>query len=83
MCKANGVEHSTSTSRNPQENYLIERIHQTIGQVMRTVVAAKDPKSVSEGNAVVEWALAAAMHACRCACSESLGCASPGALTFG
>ena len=83
MCKDNGIEHSTSTSRNPQGNSLIERIHQTIGQVLRTVVAAKDPKSLSEGNAVIEETLATAMHACRCACSESLGFESPGALAFG
>ena len=83
MCKANGIEHSTSTSRNPQGNSLIERIHQTIGQVLRTVLVAKNPKSVAEGNQVVEETLATAMHACRCACSQSLGFNSPGALAFG
>ena len=83
MCKANGIEHSTSTSRNPQVNSLIERIHQTIGQVLRAVPVAKDPKSVSEGNQVVEETLATAMHACPCACSASLGFNSPGALAFG
>jgi hypothetical protein len=64
MCKANGIEHSTSTSRNPQGNSLIEQIQQTIGQVLRTVLVAKDPKSVTEGNQVVEETLATAMHAC-------------------
>ena len=62
---------------------MIERIHQTIGQVLRTVVAAKDPKSVSEGEAVIEATLATAMHACRCVCSESLAYTTPGGLAFG
>ncbi len=30
MCKANGIKHSTSSSRNSHGNPLIERIHQTI-----------------------------------------------------
>ena len=51
--------------------------------MLHTVVAAKDPKSLSEGNAAIEETLATAMHACRCACSESLGFESPGALAFG
>jgi transposase InsO family protein len=83
MCESNGIKHSTSTSRNPQGNSLIERIHQTIGQVLRTVVAAKDPKSVHEAQAVIEETLATAMHACRCACSHSLSYNSPGAIAFG
>jgi transposase InsO family protein len=83
MCALAGCTHSTSTSRNPQGNSLIERIHQTIGQVLRTVVAAKDPKSVVEGEAVIEATLATAMHACRCVCSESLAYNTPGGLAFG
>ena len=83
MCERNGVKHHTSTSRNPQGNSLIERIHQTIGQVLRTVAAARNPKSIHEANAVINETLATAMHACRCACSSSLNHHSPGALAFG
>ena len=83
MCEKNGVEHSTSTSRNPRGNSIIERIHQTISQVLRTVVEAKNPKSIHEGELVIEETLATAMHACRCVCSSSLSWHSPGALAFG
>ena len=83
MCERNGVTHSTSTSRNPQGNSLIEAIHKSIGQVLRTVVAAKNPRTVHEAKAVIEETLATAMHACRCASSSSLGGNSPGALAFG
>ena len=62
---------------------LIESIHKTIGQVLRTVIAAKNPRSVHEANAVIEETLATAMHACRAAGSSSLGYNSPGALAFG
>ena len=46
ICKKNGCVHDTSSSRNPQGNSIIERIHQTIGQVLRTVTRARNPKTV-------------------------------------
>jgi transposase InsO family protein len=82
MCNRNGITHKTSTSRNPQGNSLIESIHKTIAQVLRVVTAAKNPKSIHEGQQVIHKTLATAMHACRCACSSSLGYNSPGALAF-
>ena len=83
MCNKNRIKHSTSTSINPQGNSLIERIHQTIGQVLRTVTAAKDPKTVSQAELVIEETLATAMHDCHSVCSSSLGYNSPGNLDFG
>ena len=82
MCERNGVKHHTSTSRNPQGNSLIEAIHKTIGQVLRTVTRARNPRSIPQAEAVIEETLATAMHACRCACSESLQDQSPGSLAF-
>lgn len=38
MCENNGIRHSTSTSRNPQGDLLIERIHETIGQMLCAIV---------------------------------------------
>jgi hypothetical protein len=83
MCTANGIKHVTSTSRNPRGNSMIERTHQTIAQVLRAVVAAKNPKSIHEGEAVIEETLATAMHACRCSTSHSLEWNTPGSLAFG
>ena len=82
MCEENGIIHDTSTSRNPQGNALIEAIHKTIGQVVRTVAQARNPRSVHEGQQVIEEVLATAMHATRAATSESLSGNSPGALAF-
>jgi transposase InsO family protein len=83
MCQRNGIIHRTSTSRNPQGNSLIERIHQTIAQVIRTVEASRNPKTVEEGKRCIEEVLGTAMHATRCACSESLGWNTPGSIAFG
>ena len=83
MFENNGARHDTSSPRNPQGNSIIERIHQTTGLVLRVVCATRDPKSVHDAEAVIEETLATAMHACRCACSKSLGYNSPGALAFG
>lgn len=83
MCQAHGMQVSSSTSRNPQGNSLIEAIHKTIGQALRTVVAARNPRSVHEGKRVIEEVLATAMHATRASVSQSLGWNSPGALAFG
>ena len=82
MCGNHGITHSTSTSRNPQGNAIIERTHQTIGQVLRTVVKSRNPRSIHEAEAVIEETLATAMHACRCACNSSLNFNSPGAIAF-
>ena len=82
MLRRHGIKHSTSSSRNPQGNSMIERIHQAIGQVLRTVVAAKNPKSVEDGKNVIQECLATAMHACRCASNGTLGYHSAGALAF-
>ena len=82
MCTRHGIVHSTISARNPQGNSIVERIHQTIGQVMRTVVESKNPRSVHEANAAIQEILATAMHACRCACNHSLNYNSPGALAF-
>ncbi|NND94264.1 MAG: DDE-type integrase/transposase/recombinase, partial [Flavobacteriales bacterium] len=82
MVEKNGAVHRASTSRNPQGNYMIERTHQAIGQVLRTVVTSRDPKTVHEANAVIAEVLATAMHAYNCSVQGTNGYLSPGALAF-
>ena len=83
MCEKNGVVHRPTTSHNPQGNSLIERIHQTIGQVLRVVVKSKNPHLVEEGQRAIDETLATAMHACRCAMSSTLCNSTPGSVAFG
>ena len=61
--EALGITVSSSTPRNPQGNSMIERTHQAIGQVLRTVCRTRDPKLVHEAQDVIAETLATAMHA--------------------
>ncbi|CAB9513815.1 Retrotransposon protein [Seminavis robusta] len=72
MVKKNGAVHRYSTPRNPQGNSMIERTHQAIGQVLRTIVVSRDPKSVADGIKVISETLAKAMHAHRCSVQNIL-----------
>ena len=83
MCNRHGVTHRPTTSRNPQANSIIERVHQTIRQVLRTVVKSKNPCSVEEGKHVIYETLATAMYACRAATLSALCGSTPGAVAFG
>ena len=83
MCNRLGIEHNNSTSRNPRGNAMVERCHQAVGQVLRLVVASKNPKSTHEGEAVMQECYATVMHACRCATQSTIGNLSPGAIAFG
>ncbi|MEM7375831.1 MAG: hypothetical protein AAF587_44995, partial [Bacteroidota bacterium] len=83
MLKRNGITHSTSSSRNPQGNAMIERIHQSMGNVLRIAVMAENPKTIHEATQVIRKTCAITMHACRCASNGTLGNTSSGALAFG
>ncbi|CAB9506026.1 Retrotransposon protein [Seminavis robusta] len=72
MAKKNGAVHRYSSPRNPQGNSMIERTHQAIGQVLRTIVVSRDPKSVADGIKVISETLATAMHAHRCSVQNIL-----------
>ena len=82
MIKRSGITYSCVTSRNPQGNSIVERIHQAVGNVLRIVVKDENPRSPAEGRRVIEKTLATAMHACRCATNGTIGNLSAGALAF-
>ena len=63
MCDRLGITVSSSSSRNPQGNSIIEAIHKTIGQVLHIVVRARNPTTVHKAKRVIEETLATAMHA--------------------
>ena len=71
-----------SISRNPQGNSIIERIHQSVGNVLRIVTQAEDPKTVHEATQDIHKTLALTMKACRCATNGTLGHYTSGALAF-
>ena len=83
LLKKAGIKRKPTTSNNPQANGVIESVHKTVGQVLRTYVELKPPQKQDEVDTMIESALATAMHATRCSAHLSLGGFSPGALTFG
>ena len=56
-------------------------MHQTVGNVLRTLLYANPPHNLQEANDLVDSALATAIHALQTNVSSALG-TSPGALAF-
>ena len=83
LLKKAGIRKKPTTSNNPQANGIIEAVHKTVGQVLRTYMELKPPQRQDEVDIMVESALATAMFATRCSAHLSLGGFSPGALAFG
>lgn len=75
--------HAVNISPNtPTANSIIETVHRTIGQIIRTLVHIEPPKTSNEADTIIDNAIATAMHACRCSPNSALGNFSPGALVF-
>ena len=77
-----GIKDVPTTSKNPQSNSICERMHQTVGNILRTLIYTNPSRNVTEARALVDSALATAMHAMRATISTALGGAL-GALVFG
>ncbi len=52
-----------STSKNPQFNAICERIHQTVNNVLTTLVHTNPPCNMTQASAITDDALATTMHA--------------------
>jgi len=78
-CHINDV---ATTSYNPQANAICERMHQTVGNVLRNLLYTNPPQNLDQANDLIDSALATASHAMRANIHLGLG-SSPGALAFG
>jgi hypothetical protein len=70
-----------STSKNPQSNAICERMHQTVTNVLRTLVHTNPPQNMTQARDIIDDALATAMHAMQTTIATTLG-SMPGALAF-
>jgi len=72
-----------TTSKNPQANAICERMHQTVGNVLRTLLHGQPPQQITGARAkdFIDEALAITMHAMRAGTHSTLG-SSPGSLVF-
>ncbi|CAB9529899.1 unknown protein [Seminavis robusta] len=59
-----------------------KQMSSAIGQVLRTIVVSRDPKSVTDGIKVISETLATAMHAHRCSVQSMNAYLTPGPLAF-
>ncbi len=50
-------------SKNPQSNAICERMHQTVTNVLRTLVHNNPPQNMTQARDIIDDALATAMHA--------------------
>jgi hypothetical protein len=70
-----------TTAKNPQSNAVCERIHQTVGNILRTSIHGNPPQNISNAEQYVDEALSITMHAMRAGIHTTLG-SSPGNLVF-
>ena len=78
QCK---IEDTPTTSRNPTANAICERMHQTVGNIIRTLVHEDKPRGTRQAKDLVDEALGIAQHSLRCGVHTTLG-SSPGSLVF-
>ena len=70
-----------TTSYNPQANSVCKQMHQTVGNVLRTLVHEDHPRSTGVAKDLADKALSIAQHAMSCSVHTTLG-SSPGLLVF-
>jgi hypothetical protein len=70
-----------STSKKTQSNAICERMHQTVTNVLRTLVHTNPPQNMTQARYIIDNALATAMHAMQTTVATTLG-STPGALVF-
>ncbi len=70
-----------TSAKNPQSNAICKRIHQTVENVLRTLLQGEPPQNIADAKEFVDEALSIAMHAMRAGIHSTLG-SSPGSLVF-
>ena len=81
MLKDFGIKDVPTTSRNPTANGICERMHQSVGNTLRTLIHTHPPRTLADAKDLVDEALATAAHAVNTNVSQATGY-SPGAMAF-
>ena len=76
-----GIKSVPTTVKNPQSNVIIERVHKTMGDVLKVLLHVSPPTTLDDADEMVENALATCQHACRVAVNHTMQ-TSPGAMVF-
>ena len=70
-----------TTAKNPQSNAVCKQMHQTVRNVLRTLLHGEPPQNIASAKEYVDEALSIAMHAMRAGIHSTLG-SSLGSLTY-
>jgi hypothetical protein len=70
-----------TSAKNPQSNASCKRMHQTVENVLRTLLHSEPPQNIADAKEFVNESLSIAMHAMRAGIHSTLG-SSPGSLVF-
>ena len=81
MLITNGIEPRPTTAKNPQSNAICERMHKTVGDLLRTHVPEMKVENLQAAHQVIDSALASGSYALRATANSTFG-VSPGALIF-
>ena len=82
MLQHNNIKNVKTTVKNPQSNAICERMHLTVGNVLRTLMHVNPPQDMLQASDLIDTALATTMHAVRTSASHALDYFSPGAAVF-
>ena len=66
------IKHTQSTNKNPQSNSICEIMHQTVGNILRTLIYSNPPQNMTQARDIIDAALATAMHAMRTTVATTL-----------
>ena len=68
-----GITHVKTTVKNPQSNAVCERMHATMGSMLRTITNSTDaPTNIKEAEQAVDNALYSCIHALRCSINQAM-----------
>ncbi len=76
-----GIRRHPTSVKNAQANAICERMHQTVGNILRTLLYVNPPANLDDANLLLDTALASASHAIRTVAHNTLRMA-PGAMVF-
>ena len=62
-----GIQSVPTTAKNPRSNTIIERLHQTMWDILRVILHINPPTEENDANQIVDNALATCVHSSRCA----------------
>jgi len=70
-----------TSAKKPQSNAICKRMHQTVGNVLRTLLHGEPPKNIAKAKDYVDEAISIAMHAMRVGVHSTMG-SSQGNIVF-